>query len=317
MPAFRLGNGSGHTPPDTAKLYATAVCCSPHRHPSCQHSRREGLCSGGELRRGGCLQQASHRRHDKDLTTDRKPPGSTCQRKLVNLLCKLHLAFPLMWDKQPKGKTTCTECQFRGGWRSRTALAFCKAVPGTRWHRQHPQTRARPPYLHHADKPSVREPAQAAASTRSLAPAPRPAEAQLPSRTESGTTTTRQRPRPTRPLPPRAAPLWPGPSRHAPLAACPLSPPAAPRPAPPGLAGGWGAAAEARAAGSHREHRGPPPPPCPRCHRACTSRWRQAAGRGRPRRLPAVADPVSAQRFLSIPLSALNGLGCPLLTAFL
>ena len=34
---------------------------------------------------------------------------------------------------------------------------------------------------------------------------------------------------------------------------------------------------------------------------------RQAAGRGRRRRLPAIAGPVSAQRFLYVPLSALNG----------
>lgn len=163
-----------------------------------------------------------------------------------------------MWDKQPKGKTTCTECQFQGRWRSRTALAFCKAEPGNTMAPPTPTDRARLPYFHHADKPSVREPAQAAAATRSFAPAPRPAEAQLPSRTAPGNTTTRQRPRQNRPPPAWAAPVWPGPSRHAPLAAWPLSLPAAPRPAPPVLAGVWGAGAEAMAAEARQRLR----PPC-------------------------------------------------------
>lgn len=223
-------------------------------------------CAVGESRDEGAVSS----KHPIGITIRTSPLtenlwGARASRSLLICCANCTWLFLSCEINSQRGKRFAQNANLREAGAHVQHLPFVRQCPATRWPRQRPQTRARPPYLHHADKPSVREPAQAAASTRSFALAPRPAEAQLPSRTAPGNTTTRQRLRPNHPPPAWAAPLWPGPSRHAPLAAWPLSPPAAPRPAPPFLAGGWGAAAEAMAAeaggGEPPRAPGPPGPP--------------------------------------------------------
>lgn len=165
----------------------------------------QGRDGGGQPGWRGCPQHTSRRCHDEDLTSDRTPLGSTCQWKVVNnSLRKLHLAFPLMWDKQPKGKTTHAECQPQGGWRPRTALPLMRRHPvpdGTT--DAHRCERGR---LTSITPTSPRFSSWSRLPPPHEAPAPRPAEAH---------TTAPAPPLPNLPST-RGARSWPGPSRHAP-----------------------------------------------------------------------------------------------------
>lgn len=170
----------------------------------------------------------------------------------------------------PRGKQLTQNANLRA---AGAHVQHCLSWGGTQYPTA-PPMQARPPYLHHADEPSVQQLEQAAASTRGTCSSP----GRGPHHS-SRSAAAKPSLSPGSALMARAFPACTAPA------------------APPLLAGSAGGAAEAMAAAA-----GVP----------SVAGWGGGAG-GDYRRLQVL---VPAQRFLYIPLSALNGLCCSAVTTF-